>query len=140
MMDGMLQYLVNLSAFIILMFLIVLIAHKMNGTSLQNMGMYRYAKVIEKVSISKDTFLIVLKTGDEGCVLLISPNHVERVRNLNRSDLEEIETNKKNNKKLKLDTSKFSKVKFNKIKFNKNMYNTIDVINKLKENEDANIK
>ena len=84
-MDEMLRYLVNLSGFIILMFLIILIAHKMNGLSLQNMGIYRYAKVIEKVSISKDTFLIVLKTGDEGCVLLISPNNVERVRDLNKA-------------------------------------------------------
>ncbi|MFR3072484.1 MAG: flagellar biosynthetic protein FliO [Paeniclostridium sp.] len=139
-MDEMLRYLVNLSAFIILMFLIILIAYKMNGLSLQNMGIYRYAKVIEKVSISKDTFLIVLKTGDEGCVLLISPNNVERVRDLNKADLEEIEKNKKSSNKLKFNSSKFKKVKFNKIKFNKNMYNTMDVINKLKENEDANIK
>ncbi|WP_270505743.1 flagellar biosynthetic protein FliO [Paraclostridium sordellii] len=139
-MDGMLQYLVNLSAFVILMFLIILIAHKMNGFNLQNMGIYKYAKVIEKVSISKDTFLIVLKTGDEGCVLLISPNNVERVRDLNKADLEEIENSKKSSNKLKFDTSKFTKVKFNRIRFKKNMYNTMDVINKLEEKEDANIK
>ncbi|MFR8868942.1 flagellar biosynthetic protein FliO [Paraclostridium sordellii] len=139
-MDGMLQYLVNLSAFVILMFLIILIAHKINGVNLQNMGIYKYAKVIEKVSISKDTFLIILKTGDEGCVLLISPNNVERIRDLNKADLEEIENSKKSNHKLRPDASKFTKVKFNKFRFKKSMYNTMDVINKLEEKEDANIK
>ncbi|MEG2984655.1 MAG: hypothetical protein RR835_08140 [Peptostreptococcaceae bacterium] len=140
MVDETLKYLVNLSAFIILMFGVILVAHKMNGLNLQNMGMYRYAKVIEKLHISKDIHLIVLKTGEEGCVLLISPNNLEKIKDLSKEDIEDIENNKKNNSKLKFDKSKFMNVKFNKIKFNKDKYNTMELIQKLKENKDANTK
>ncbi|MGL5756432.1 MAG: hypothetical protein ACRCYC_13965 [Paraclostridium sp.] len=141
MVDETLKYLVNLSAFIILMFGVILVAHKMNGLNLQNMGMYRYAKVIEKLHISKDIHLIVLKTGEEGCVLLISPNNLQKIKDLSKEDIEVIENNKKNNSnKLKFDKSKFIFVKFNKIKFNKDKYNTMELIQKLKENKDANIK
>lgn len=140
MVDETLKYLVNLSAFIILMFGVILVAHKMNGLNLQNMGMYRYAKVIEKLHISKDIHLIVLKTGEDGCVLLISPNNLEKIRDLSKDDIELIEKNKKNNSKLKFDKSRFMNVKFNKIKFNKDKYNTMELIQKLKEKKDANIK
>lgn len=130
-----LRYLVNLSAFIILMIGVIAIAHKMNGLNLQNVGMYRYAKILEKVGINKDTYLMVLKTGEDGCVLLVSSNNIEKIKDLTPGDIKEIETNRQNNNLLKADKSKF-----NKLSFKKDVQNPMSLIGKLKEKKDANIK
>ncbi|GAA0709002.1 hypothetical protein GCM10008904_19540 [Paraclostridium ghonii] len=130
-----LRYLVNLSAFIILMIGVIVIAYKMNGLNLQNVGMYRYAKILEKVGISKDTYLLVLKTGEDGCVLLVSSNNIEKIKDLTPDDIKDIENNRQNNNLLKSD-----KFKFSKLNFKKDVQNPINLIGKLKEKKDANIK
>lgn len=139
MMDETLRYLVNLSTFIILMFLIILVAYKLNGTNLKGAGIYRYAKVIEKVNINRDIYLVILKTGEDGCVLLVSPNNLEKIKELSKEEIEDIETKKKSNK-FRFNKSNFMKVKFNKINFHKDVYNTMDLINKLKEKKNGDIK
>ncbi|WP_250673018.1 hypothetical protein LZ906_011650 [Paraclostridium ghonii] len=130
-----LRYLVNLSAFIILMIGVIVIAYKMNGLNLQNVGMYRYAKILEKVGISKDTYLLVLKTGEDGCVLLVSSNNIEKIKDLTPDDIKDIENNRQNNNLLKSD-----KFKFSKLNLKKDIQNPINLIGKLKEKKDANIK
>lgn len=130
-----LRYLVNLSAFIILMIGVIAIAYKMNGLNLQNVGMYRYAKILEKVGISKDTYLLVLKIGEDGCVLLVSSNNIEKIKDLTPDDIKDIENNRQNNNLLKSD-----KFKFSKLNFKKDVQNPINLIGKLKEKKDANIK
>lgn len=130
-----LRYLVNLSAFIILMIGVIAIAHKMNGLNLQNVGMYRYAKILEKVGINKDTYLMVLKTGEDGCVLLVSSNNIEKIKDLTPGDIKDIESNRQNNNLLKAD-----KFKFKKLSLKKDVQNPINLIGKLKEKKDANIK
>lgn len=130
-----LRYLVNLSAFIILMIGVIAIAYKMNGMNLQNVGMDRYAKILEKVGISKDTYLIVLKTGDDGCVLLVSNNNIERIKDLTPEDIKEIEGKRPKNNVLKSD-----KLKFKKLNLKKDIQNPMNLIGKLKEKKDANTK
>ena len=130
-----LRYLVNLSAFIILMIGVIAIAYKMNGMNLQNVGMDRYAKILEKVGISKDTYLIVLKTGDDGCVLLVSNNNIERIKDLTTEDIKEIEDKRQKNNVLKSD-----KLKFKKLNLKKDIQNPMNLICKLKEKKDANTK
>ncbi|MFR0019266.1 MAG: hypothetical protein ACLRU3_04845 [Paraclostridium sp.] len=130
-----LRYLVNLSAFIILMIGVIAIAYKMNGMNLQNVGMDRYAKILEKVGISKDTYLIVLKTGDDGCVLLVSNNNIERIKDLTPENIKEIEDKRPKNNVLKSD-----KLKFKKLNLKKDIQNPMNLIGKLKEKKDANTK
>jgi flagellar protein FliO/FliZ len=114
---------------------VIAIAHKMNGLNLQNVGMYRYAKILEKVGINKDTYLMVLKTGEDGCVLLVSSNNIEKIKDLTPGDIKDIESNRQNNNLLKAD-----KFKFNKLSLKKDVQNPINLIGKLKEKKDANIK
>ena len=130
-----LRYLVNLSAFIILMIGVIAIAYKINGINLQNVGMDKYVKILEKVVINKDTYLVVLKTGEDGCVLLVSSNNIERIKDLTPSDIKEIEEKRQKNNVLKAD-----KLKFNKFNFKKDIQTPINLIGKLKEKKDANIK
>ncbi|MCU9808015.1 hypothetical protein LEQ06_07435 [Paraclostridium sp. AKS46] len=110
-----LRYLVNLSAFIILMIGVIAIAYKMNGINLQNVGIYKYAKILEKVGINKDTYLVVLKTGEDGCVLLVSNNNIERIKDLTPEDIKNIEDKRQNNNVLKGDKLKFKKLNLKKI-------------------------
>ena len=130
-----LRYLVNLSAFIILMIGVIAIAYKINGINLQNVGMYKYAKILEKVGINKDTYLVVLKTGEDGCVLLVSNNNIERIKDLTPEDVKEIEDKRQKNNVLKGD-----KLKFKKLNLKKDIQNPINLIGKLKEKKDANTK
>lgn len=130
-----LRYLVNISTFIIIMVVVITIAYKLNGINLQNIGIDRYAKILEKVGISRDTYLIVLKTGEDGYVLLVSGNSIEKIKHLTQDDIKEIESKKQN-----INLVNSNKLKFNKLSFKKNTYDSRSLIGKLKEKKDANIK
>lgn len=130
-----LRYLVNLSVFIILMIGVILIAYKVNGISIQNVGLDRYAKILEKVAINKDTYLVVLKTGNDGCVLLVSNNNIERIKDLTIDEVKDIEERKQKNNVLNSE-----KIQVGKLSFKKQLKNPIKSIGKIKENKNANIK
>ena len=130
-----LRYLVNLSVFIILMIGVILIAYKVNGISIQNVGLDRYTKILEKVAINKDTYLVVLKTGNDGCVLLVSNNNIERIKDLTIDEVKDIEERKQKNNVLNSE-----KIQVGKLSFKKQLKNPIKSIGKIKEKKNANIK
>lgn len=54
----------------------------------------KYVKVIEKTQLSKDSFIVVLKVGDAGMVMLTSSNHTEKLKDITKEEIEEIESKK----------------------------------------------
>jgi flagellar protein FliO/FliZ len=106
-MDNILQYLINLIVFVPFIIALIVISIKFSKVNLSNMTMNKYTQIIERTNLNKDTEVFVLKIGDEGCVLVSSPSKVEKIKELNKYEILEIENNKKENRKRKL--SKFSK-------------------------------
>ena len=110
-MDNMLQYLINLSIFIPFIIILVVMSIKLSKPNFEGMGIYKYTQVVERTNLNKDTNVFVLKIGEEGCVLVSSPSQVEKIKDISKQEMQEIEDNKKQIKKIKL-------VKLNKVKKN----------------------
>lgn len=51
----------------------------------------KYVKVIERVQISKDGYILVVKVGKKGMVLSTSTGHTEKLQELTEEELAEIE-------------------------------------------------
>lgn len=85
----------------------------------------RYVRVIDRMQISKDTYIVILKVGNKGMVLLTNMGHTEKLQELT---LEEIET---------IESSKMESYENMTNKFNKIISN---IISKIKSKEDKDEK
>ncbi|MDY3827773.1 MAG: hypothetical protein SOZ71_03190 [Clostridium sp.] len=54
----------------------------------------KYVKIIDRVQIAKDIYVVILKIGDEGQVVLMSSANSEVLRKLTSEELKEIEDGK----------------------------------------------
>lgn len=54
----------------------------------------KYTKVLERSQISKDSSILVIKTGEEGMLVLTSPSHTEKLKDLTKEEIREIELKK----------------------------------------------
>ena len=54
----------------------------------------KYVKIIDRVQIAKDIYVVILKIGDEGQVVLMSSANSEVLKKLTSEELKEIEDGK----------------------------------------------
>lgn len=100
-MDNMLQYLINLSIFVPIIIVLIVVSIKISKANLENIGIYKYTQVIERTNLNKDTDVFVLKIGDEGCVIISSPSSIEKIRDLSEEEINNLENKKEEIKKAK---------------------------------------
>lgn len=81
---------VSLAIIMLLMF----ISFKYMNKGMQMTTGGKYVKVIEKTQLSKDTFIVVLRVGNEGMVMLTSSGHTEKLKDITKEEIEEIESKK----------------------------------------------
>lgn len=74
---------------------LIFIVYKTSGNKIANMQSNKYVKVIERTQISKDTTILVIKLGEDGCVLSTSQNKTEKLKELSKEEIEQIETVKR---------------------------------------------
>lgn len=55
----------------------------------------KYIKVLERVQISKDTYICIIKIGKKAQVISISSGNVEKLQDLSPEEVLEVEKNKK---------------------------------------------
>lgn len=89
------QYVLNLVFVIPIILLLFFITVKLGKTSLAKIGAHNHVTVLEKVNLSKDSSVFVLKLGNEGCVGVLSSTGFEVVQKLNSEEIAEIEDKKK---------------------------------------------
>lgn len=118
-MDNMLQYLINLSIFVPFIIILIVVSIRFSKSNLEGMGIYKYTKLIERTNLNKDTDVYVLKIGDEGCVILSSPSKMEKIKDLSRAEMLEIEDKKQEIKKIRLGKLNRDEIKLNKLDLNK---------------------
>jgi len=53
-----------------------------------------YTKIVDKTQISKDSFIVVLRVGKEGMVLLTSTGHTEKLKDLSEEEINKAEADK----------------------------------------------
>lgn len=117
-MDNILQYLINLSIFIPFVIVLIIFSIKLSKLNLENIGIYKHTKVIERTNIKKDTDVFILQIGDEGCVFISSSSKIEKIKDLNKDEINFIKNKQnemKKSKPFKFDMKKLN-IKNKKIK------------------------
>lgn len=90
------QYLLNLVLVVPIVIILFFVAIKLGKTSLSKVGIHNHISILEKVNLSKDSSIFVLKMGEkEGCVGVLTSSGFQIIQNLDSKGIEEIE-NKKN--------------------------------------------
>lgn len=90
-MDNIFQYIIKLIIFVPMIIALIVISLKLSKINLENVGMNKYTKVLEKTNLNKDTDVYVLKIGDKGCVLVSSPSKIEKIKELSKEEIDKIE-------------------------------------------------
>ena len=108
-----LYLIIKLVIALIVVFGLFSISVKYSNKGLSKINEKKYVKVIDRVQISKESFIVIVKLGEKGLVLLTNPNHTEKLEELSKEKIQEIEENKNNN--LEQMSQVFNKI-INKIK------------------------
>lgn len=75
----------------IIIFALMIILFKYANKGIDGNLNKKYVKVIERVQISKDGYILVVKVGKKGMVLSTSTGHTEKLQELTEEELAEIE-------------------------------------------------
>lgn len=116
-----LYLMIKLIVALAVVFCLFSISVRYSNKGLSKINEKKYVKVIDRVQISKESFIVIVRLGEKGLVLLTNQNHTEKLEELSEEKIREIEENKKDN------IEQMSQV-FNKI------------INKMKIKEEKNGK
>ncbi|GAA0107110.1 MULTISPECIES: flagellar biosynthetic protein FliO [Clostridium] len=68
---------------------------KISGNRLNKINEGKYIKVLEKVQISKDTSIVVLKIGKKGYIMSSSNNNTEKIDEISEEEILLLEEEKK---------------------------------------------
>ena len=89
------EYLINIIVLVPVVLILIVISLKLSKSSVDKLNSGSYVNIIEKINISKDTSIYVIKMGSTGFVAVVSPGNTEIIKELNEEELEEIVDNKK---------------------------------------------
>lgn len=89
-----LQYLINLSVVIPFFIVLIVVSVKLSKGTLDNAEKDKFVQIIERTNLSKDTNMYVIKTGNKGCVVLVSSSHTEKIKDLSQEEIKELINNK----------------------------------------------
>ena len=89
------QYLFNLVLVVPIVILLFFIAIKLGKTSLSKVGLHNHVSILERVNLSKDSTIFVLKMGDnEGCVGVLTPSGFQIIQSLDSNGIKELDDKK----------------------------------------------
>ena len=94
MNDNLIEYIINLSIFIPIVLIIIVTSIKLSKVNIEATKNNNYISILEKTSINKDSSILVLKTGHEGCVIVSSTSHTEKIKELSKDEILLIENSK----------------------------------------------
>jgi flagellar protein FliO/FliZ len=95
-MEGLDFWIMLLKIVVFLPFILFLVylSLKYGGNKLQHMQNGRYIKVLERVPLSKENSLLVIKLGEKGYVVSSAAGKVEKLLEIDEDELNKIETSK----------------------------------------------
>ncbi|MGL4655904.1 MAG: hypothetical protein ACRCWM_08470 [Sarcina sp.] len=76
-----------------LLLLLVVLLRKTKD-KMDKLSIGKYTKIIEKTQIGKTECIYVFKIGEEGCVVLSSVKGMEKIKDLSKEEVKEIEMQK----------------------------------------------
>ncbi|WP_027624822.1 flagellar biosynthetic protein FliO [Clostridium lundense] len=96
-MGSNLQFLVTLLkiiAFLPFVIVLIYISIKYGGEKLQDMQKGKYMKILDRLSLSKDNSLLIVKIGDKAYLMSSTNGNVQIVSELSSEDIRKIESSK----------------------------------------------
>jgi flagellar protein FliO/FliZ len=85
------QLILALSVTLGLMFL----TFKLMGKKVNSINNGKYVKVVERVQVSKDNTILVIKVGKKGYVMTSATGHMEKISELSEEEINLVEEEKK---------------------------------------------
>lgn len=79
---------------LIVIFGLMIIVVKYSNKGLKSINNKKYTTIIDRIQISKDSHIIVLKIGTKGMVLLTSTGHTEKLQDLTEEEIIKIQESK----------------------------------------------
>lgn len=88
------KYILNLVLVVPIVLLLFFITIKCSKTGFSKIGIYNHVTILEKVSVNKDSSILVLKVGKEGQVGILSSTGFQSIQHLNENEIKELEDKK----------------------------------------------
>ena len=121
-----LVFIINLIVLVPVVVLLIFISLRLIKKSLSKIGSGSYVKVLEKINLSKDICLYVIKSGNTGCIIVTSNNNTQVIKKLNEDEINEIiEMKNQHNDLSYLNNLDFSKILNKKMLSDKVLKNKI---------------
>ena len=121
-----LEFIINLIVLVPVVVLLIFISLRLSKKSLIKIGSGSYVKVLEKINLSKDICLYVIKSGNTGCIIVTSNNNTQVIKKLNEDEINEIiEMKNQQNDLSYLNNLDFSKILNKKMLSDKVLKNKI---------------
>lgn len=80
---------------LIVVLLAMILALKVSNKGLSKITEKKYMKIVDKVQLSKDNYIVTIKLGDKGKVLSVSNNHTEVIEEISLEEIKKIEDEKR---------------------------------------------
>lgn len=84
--SGLLTMIFKIVVFLPFIIFLIYIALKYGGTGLQKMQNGRFIKILERVQVSKDNSIMVVKMGEKSYVMTSTPHSMEILRELDTEE------------------------------------------------------
>lgn len=77
-----------------LVFGLLFISAKLSNKGLAKYNENKYVKVIDRIQLTKDSAICIIKIGEKGLVVITSTGHTEKLEELTKEEIEKIEKEK----------------------------------------------
>ena len=74
---------------------LIFLSFKLMGTKLNTINNNKYVKVIERVQVTKENTILIVKIGEKGYVMTSTTGHMEKLSELSEEEIIIIEEDKK---------------------------------------------
>ena len=74
---------------------LMFLSFKLMGTKVNAINNNKYVKVIERVQVTKENFILIVKVGEKGYVMTSTSGHMEKLAELSEEEIISIEEEKK---------------------------------------------
>ncbi len=87
-------FILKIVVFLPCVIILIYLSLKLGGSKLQNMQSGNYMKIIERVQISKENALIIVKIGEKAYIMSSSPKGIKTLEEITKEELRSIEAKK----------------------------------------------
>ncbi|NMS89661.1 FliO/MopB family protein [Clostridioides difficile] len=106
----MILYLLKILICIPIILILIVLSLKISQGSLLKKYNDKYVKILDIVSINKNNSIIILKVGEEGCIVASSSSSMNKIKDLTKEEISKIEADIKE-RNFKIQDFKMERIK-----------------------------